>query len=189
MTISIYRKICVTNRHLAQGDFLRQIERVTAAKPTALILREKDLTQEAYEELAVQVLAICREADVACYFHSQPQLAVKLNAQGIHLPLKMAASMSCEDRMRLPCLGISVHSKKEAVEAQKMGAAYIIYGHIFATDCKKGVPPRGLAMLRSICGSVSVPVYAIGGINEENAWQCIDAGAYGVCMMSKYMEL
>ena len=166
MTISMYRKICVTNRHLAQGDFLRQIERVTAAKPTALILREKDLTQEAYEELAV-----------------------KLNAQGIHLPLKMAASMSCEDRMRLPCLGISVHSKKEAVEAQKMGAAYIIYGHIFATDCKKGVPPRGLAMLRSICGSVSVPVYAIGGINEENAWQCIDAGAYGVCMMSKYMEL
>lgn len=60
MTISMYRKICVTNRHLAQGDFLRQIERVTAAKPTALILREKDLTQEAYEELAVQVLAICR---------------------------------------------------------------------------------------------------------------------------------
>ena len=66
----------------------------------------------------MQVLAICREADVACYFHSQPQLAVKLNAQGIHLPLKMAASMSCEDRMRLPCLGISVHSKKEAVEAR-----------------------------------------------------------------------
>lgn len=137
MTISMYRKICVTNRHLAQGDFLRQIERVTAAKPTALILREKDLTQEAYEELAVQVLAICREADVACYFHSQPQLAVKLNAQGIHLPLKMAASMSCEDRMRLPCLGISVHSKKEAVEAQKMGAAYIIYGHILRQTVKK----------------------------------------------------
>lgn len=189
MIISMYRKICVTDRHLVQGDFLKQIEKVAAAKPTALILREKDLTQEAYEDLAVRVLAICRKAEVACYFHSQPQLAVKLGAQGVQMPLKMAASMSCQARAGLPCLGISVHSEKEAVEAQKIGAAYIIYGHIFATKCKKGVPPRGLDMLRLICGSVAIPVYAIGGINEENALQCIAAGAYGVCMMSKYMEL
>ena len=51
----MYRKICVTNRHLAERPFLEQLERVLATKPYAMILREKDLTEEAYEELAGKV--------------------------------------------------------------------------------------------------------------------------------------
>ena len=38
-------------------------------------------------------------------------------------------------------------------------------GHIFATDCKKGLPPRGLDFLKNVCDAVLIPVYAIGGIN------------------------
>lgn len=189
MTIFMCRKICVTNRHLAQGDFLCQIEKVVATKPAALILREKDLSEEAYERLAIKVMVICRAENVPCYFNGRPELAVKLGAQGIQLPLQIAQALDCRARSELPCLGISVHSQAEAVCAQNLGASYIIYGHVFATDCKKGVPPRGLEALRIVCRSVGIPVFAIGGICKKNAWQCIDAGAYGVCMMSEYMEL
>lgn len=68
-----------------------------------------------------------------------------------------------------------------------MGACYVIAGHIFSTDCKKGVPPRGLAFLREVTNSVSIPVYAIGGITVENSGEVFAAGAAGVCMMSQWM--
>ena len=60
----------------------------------------------------------------------------------------------------------------------------MIYGHIFETACKPGLPPRGLALLKNICESVDIPVFAIGGINKENAYKAIENKAFGVCMMS-----
>ena len=178
----------MTNRNLVQGDFLQQIEKVMAMKPEALILREKDLSAEVYEALAAKVLNLCNKADIPCYLNSQPELAVKLGADGVQLSFADARSLSRELRQSLCRLGISVHSEEEAVQAQSMDAAYIIYGHIFATDCKKDVPPRGLDALRGICNSVSIPVFAIGGIDEQNAPLCLEAGACGVCMMSGFMR-
>ena len=85
-------------------------------------------------------------------------------------------------------IGVSVHSADEAAEAERLGASYVTAGHIFATDCKKGVPPRGLEFLRGVCEKVKIPVYAIGGINAENAKSAVGAGADGVCIMSALMK-
>ena len=67
----MYRKICVTNRHLAERPFLEQLERVLATKPYAMILREKDLTEEAYEELAGKVKKLCENTDTRLILHTQ----------------------------------------------------------------------------------------------------------------------
>lgn len=182
------RTICVTNRHLVKGDFLQQIEKVLDMQPEALILREKDLSKADYEKLGIGVLRLCRKKKISCYFNSQPELALKHSADGLHLSFKAAQAMGAEERRRFPRLGISVHSEEEARWAETLGAAYIIYGHIFDTDCKKDVPSKGLTALREICRSVSIPVYAIGGIDEVNARLCDEAGAYGVCMMSGFMK-
>lgn len=180
--------ICVTNRRLVRGNFLNQIEKVLASKPAALILREKDLAEEEYESLAVRVLKLCQSAGVPCYFNSQPNLAQRLGADGVHLSMKQAEALDDEMRSAFPSMGISVHSEEEAGRAEALGAAYIIYGHIFDTDCKPGLPPRGIDSLRSICQKVTIPVFAIGGIDEDNAALCLEAGAAGVCMMSKLMK-
>ena len=74
-------------------------------------------------------------------------------------------------------------------QAQQLGASYITAGHIFATDCKKGLPPRGLGFLKDICRRVDIPVYAIGGITEENMVSALEAGAEGVCIMSGLMKI
>ena len=76
--------------------------------------------------------------------------------------------LSEEKRSHFRIIGASCHSVEEAREAVELGCNYIIAGHIFATDCKKGLPGRGLDFLKEVCASVSVPVYAIGGINSEN---------------------
>lgn len=76
-------------------------------------------------------------------------------------------------------VGASVHSPEEAREAQALGADYVTAGHVFATDCKRGLEPRGLEFLRETVNAVSIPVFAIGGISAENVKAVRKAGAAG----------
>lgn len=181
-------KICVTNRKLVEGDFLEQIRRVLDEKPYALILREKDLRESEYEKLAEQVRHLCEKSDTLLVLHSFPQAARHLGIRKLHMPLERFLEMSEEEKLYFEKLGVSVHSVEDAVLAERNGAAYLTAGHIFATDCKKGVPPRGLIFLKDVCKSVSIPVYAIGGIQADNMEDCVRQGAAGVCMMSEYMK-
>ena len=180
--------ICVTNRNLCKEDFLKRIEKIAVAHPAGIILREKDLTKEEYRNLAKQVLQICEKHQVSCILHSFTDEAIELSAEAVHIPLSILREMTEEQRSRFKVLGASCHSLEEALEAERLGCTYIIAGHIFATDCKKGLPGRGLDFLKSICENVSIPVYAIGGINGENIADVRNAGAKGACVMSGFMQ-
>lgn len=85
-------------------------------------------------------------------------------------------------------IGTSVHSVEEAVRAEELGASYLFAGHIFETDCKKGLAPRGLSFLEEVCKAVSIPVYALGGINDETEPLVRKTKAAGACRMSGYMK-
>ena len=96
--------------------------------------------------------------------------------------------MSKKERSSFLVLGASCHSVEEAKEAEALGCSYIIVGHIFETDCKKGLPGRGVEFLQNVISSVNIPVYAIGGINETNISQVLHTGADGACLMSSLMS-
>ncbi|MBX9974664.1 thiazole tautomerase TenI [Cytobacillus firmus] len=81
-------------------------------------------------------------------------------------------------------IGCSVHSPEEAEKAAKQGADYILFGHIFETDSKKGVPPRGTGSLEALKKAVDIPVLAIGGIKPEKVPEVLEAGADGIAVMS-----
>ena len=110
------------------------------------------------------------------------------------LPMQLPFSAFLEYMSKDDCLkdtgpiGVSVHSVTEAKFAEEKGAAFLIAGHIFQTNCKPGLAPRGLAFLRQICMSVQIPVWAIGGITPKNATNIWEQGASGVCIMSSLME-
>ena len=189
MTMSMYRKICVTNRALAERPFLEQLACVLATKPYAMILREKDLTEEGYEELAGKVKKLCENTDTRLILHSFPDAAMHLGCTAIHMPLHRFTKMPEEQKQKFLVRGVSVHSVEDAHLAEQCGATYLTAGHVFVTDCKKGLAPRGLDFLHEVCSSVKIPVYAIGGINDKNAASCIREGAAGVCVMSGYMRM
>ena len=190
-----YRKICrslicVTNRKLCSRPFAEQVERVCLLRPKAVILREKDLPGTDYEILAGQVLEICRKDNVPCILHSFPETAKRLDCRNIHLPLPLLEKY--QDQLSFfDIIGSSVHSPEEAQKAESLGATYLSAGHVFTTDCKKGLPPRGLDFLRKTAESVSVPVYGIGGIKID-AGQLkllLENGAAGGCVMSAMMKI
>lgn len=189
--------IAVTNRSLCERPFFEQIRRVCETKPAALILREKDLPETEYEELAEQVLEICEEYGVICIFHSYIEAAKRLGRRYVHLPLPLLRTCmqkteneesGNENKLILGC---SVHSIEDAIEAEKLGASYLTAGHIFATDCKRGLPPRGTDFLKQVCETVNIPVYAIGGIGLDDGKidRVCECGAAGACIMSAFMAI
>ena len=180
------RILCVTNRALCREDFFTRLERIAAARPAAILLREKDLPEGDYLALAQRALAICQAHATPCILHSFPDVAEQLGAP-LHLPLPLLRALSPARRARFRALGASCHSVQEALEAQSLGCTYITAGHVFATDCKKGLAPRGLAFLEAVCQSVGIPVWAIGGIAPENFPAVLSAGAAGGCVMSGLM--
>ena len=179
--------LCVTNRKLCREAFLARIGQIAACHPAGIILREKDLSPAAYKELAAQVMTICAHHNVRCILHSFADIAIQLQADAIHLPLPLLRSMTEEEKSHFSILGASCHSVEDAREAQALGCTYITAGHVFETDCKKGLPGRGLRFLQDVCEAVSIPVYGIGGIDSRNRSQVRAAGAGGACLMSSLM--
>lgn len=180
--------LCVTNRLLCQEDFLQRIEKIARCHPAGIILREKDLSESEYEQLARQVLKICKKYQVTCILHSFVDASVECNVKAIHLPLHILREMDSARKVHFKVIGASCHSVEDALEAERLGCTYITAGHIFATDCKKGLPGRGLDFLQKVCKSVSIPVYAIGGIDCGNIAEIRKAGAKGACVMSGAMQ-
>lgn len=184
----MYKVICVTNRSLVDGDFFAQLEKIASAGVDAVILREKDLSESDYEKLAERAAEVCRKHQVPLTAHTYAGAAKQLGIRRIHLPLGVFLSMDEQEKHAFEVIGVSVHSVEEAVTAWKRGASYLTAGHVFETGCKKGLAPRGLAFLETVCNAVDIPVYAIGGIHPENTKRCIQAGAEGICIMSSFMK-
>lgn len=177
--------IAVTNRKLCEGDFLGRIMSICEkVHPDALILREKDLTEEEYGLLAAEVMGICEEKRVTCILHSFYSVARKLGCRYVHTPFG-GLREECRSNFQF---GVSIHSAAEAKEAVTAGASYLIAGHIYATDCKKNLVPRGIDFLREICECVDVPVFGIGGMDLSKMEEIKSTGAAGICIMSAFMK-
>lgn len=185
--------LAVTNRHLCREPFLERIEKIAKEqRADYLLLREKDLEHEQYVCLAEECKKILEPSSVRLVLHSDVEAALELSIDAIHLPFSLFRekflAMPQKTKERFTLVGVSVHSVEEAVFVENHGGSYVTAGHIFATDCKKGVPPRGLEFLKEVCQSVSIPVYAIGGIDETKMEEVMQAGAFGGAVMSGFMQ-
>ncbi len=187
--------ICVTDRTAVPASaaessttaLLRQIERIAAGAPRCIILREKDLDAEAYTQLAESAAGICRARDVGLALRGEPyaDLAVRLGC-GLHLSFEEAARWfgfedadgeqppalsgrgSCAHRST-PAVSVSVHRIEEARALEAFDVDFLLVGHVFETDCKPGLPARGVGFFQDVVGSTTKPVFAIGGITPQNA--------------------
>jgi thiamine-phosphate diphosphorylase len=134
---------------------------------------------------ARELKKVCAESDVLFIVNDHLDLAIDSDADGLHigqedLPFAAARKMLPEDKI----LGCSSATLDEALQAEKEGADYIAVGSIYPTPSKPGTRLAGLEMLRLVKNKVSVPVVAIGGINEDNVADVISAGADAVAVIS-----
>lgn len=174
----MYNLLCISNRHLCTDNFTARIRNI-ADRGIPVILREKDLTEREYFEL---LTAIDRKSIIA---HSFIHAAREFGSTAIHLPLPQ---LETADTTSFATIGASTHSVEQAQRAEALGASYVTAGHVFATDCKKGLAPHGVGLIREITAAIQLPVYGLGGIDAANAGQVMNAGAAGIAVMSGFMQ-
>ena len=195
----------ITNRKLCENENLeKQIEKIFSAykrkiiledfEVVALTLREKDLYKNEYLKLVEKIYPICQKYRIDLILHQNYDLRLdnKYNVEGLHLSYNTFKSLNKNIREELikkyKKIGVSIHSIDEAKEVENLGANYVVAGHIFKTDCKKDLEPRGLKFIQELSLILTIPIFAIGGINQENSHLVINNGAFGVCMMSSLMK-
>ena len=179
--------LCITNSSDCDFDFINHIDTLARSDIYAIVLREKHLNEAEYYELAVKVLEVCNKHNKPYILHNYIDTAINLKHRAIHLPLPVFEK-STNKLKKFDVIGVSVHSVEQAVMAEKLGATYITYGHIFSTDCKKDLPPRGVDSIKKILNAVNIPVYSLGGITVNNYKQVIAQGTDGFAVMSGLMK-
>ena len=195
----------ISNRKLCENENLeKQIKKIFSAyekkiilkncEIVALTLREKDLDKNEYLKLIEKIYPICQKYKINLILHQNYDLNLddKYKIDGIHLSYSSFKSLNQNIKAELikkyKRIGVSVHSLDEAKEVENLGASYVIAGHIFETDCKKGLEPRGLKFIKDLSSALSIPIFAIGGIDEKNSLSVINNGAFSICMMSTLMK-
>ena len=170
------------------------IRRAAAAGTDWIQIREKDLDGRSLVELARFAVAETRATATRVLVNDRLDVALAANAAGVHLgekslPLEVVAEWRRSSWRRDFLIGVSCHSLESARAAMRGGADYIFFGPVFATPSKAAFgAPQGIELLRQVCASVEIPVLAIGGVNLENARECIAAGAAGVAAIRLFQD-
>ncbi|MEQ8198888.1 MAG: thiamine phosphate synthase [Clostridiaceae bacterium] len=180
----------ITNRKSVEDyeEFLKKIDQCTSCGVEKVILREKDLQEDELLELAVKVKEITDKNNGYLIINSNIKVAKKIKAYGVHLPFRMFRETPKEELEDFPDIGVSAHTLDEAIYADRNGASYVIISHIFSTDCKKGLEPKGTAFIKDVKESVKCRVVSLGGILPSNIEEVMDAGSDCAAVMSTLMK-
>jgi thiamine-phosphate pyrophosphorylase len=173
---------------------LEKIEAAARAGVDWIQIREKDLPGGPLVSLVAEAV---RRVPATCriFVNDRVDVAIASGAGGVHLgeqsiPVQEARRLLREKNVSADFLvGVSVHSLESAKAAEKSGAEYLIFGPVFETPSKVALGgPQGMERLAQVCAGVSIPVFAIGGINAQNAPQCQDAGASGIAAIRMFQK-
>lgn len=155
-----------------------------------LQLREKDLSDRELIAISREIMKITSGTKTKFIINDRADIAKIVDADGVHLgqddlTLVEAKSILGEGKI----YGLSTHSLEEAEEAIAQNPTYIGFGPVFPTPTKaKPDPAVGLDNIQEVVSTSPVPVVVLGGIDETNLQQVINAGAKNVCLVRYLMN-
>lgn len=154
-----------------------------------LQLRAKKHSSAEVEKLARLILPITRAAGVPLIINDHPQVAASVGSEGIHVGQDDLSVAEARAIVGSDCfVGKSTHSLTQACTAMEEGADYIGFGPLFATGTKPDYVPIGLQDIAEVEGFATVPVFCIGGVNQERLPMVLAAGAKRVVVVSAFLQ-
>lgn len=176
----------VTDRAwVGKKTLLEQIEEVLRGGVTLLQLREKNLPEEEFLKEAIQVKELCHRYNVPLIINDNVDVAEKAGADGVHVGIEDAPVGEIRRRMGPDfIIGATAKTVEQAVFAEQSGADYLGVGAVYPSPTKKNAIRITVEQLGEICGSVSIPCVAIGGISRENLPALAGGGMDGFALVS-----
>ncbi|TQS83985.1 thiamine phosphate synthase [Candidatus Methanomassiliicoccus intestinalis] len=162
-----------------------EVEKTLKSGATCLQIREKNISYDEYVSKSIELRKICNKYNVPFIVNDNIEVALASGADGVHVGQKdilnkNVRSIIGSDKI----LGISANSIELAIAAEKAGADYIGVGSIQLSPTKGESKILSTEYVNEICNSVSIPVVAIGGINEQNILRLKGIGIAGVAVIS-----
>ena len=148
-------------------------------------LREKTWESGRLLPMAERLRARCRAANVTFIVNDRVDLALVLDADGVHLGQDDLPAQRARPLLKpAMILGVSTHSVEQARAARDAGADYVAIGSMFPTGSKAGFRLVGPALIRAVRAEIAAPLIGIGGITPDNVAEVIRAGADGVAVIA-----
>lgn len=150
--------------------------------------RDKEETRRNIYFNALKLREITKKKEAVLIVNDHVDIACAVDSDGVHLGQDDLPVSEARKIMNNKIIGISTHSLKQAVEAQKGGADYIGFGPVFRTETKDAGLPVGVEEIYKIKKIIEIPVVAIGGININNVKQVLEAGADAIAVASAILK-
>lgn len=176
----------ITDRSWIGEDSLdKQVEEALKGGATFLQLREKQLSTDEFLDQAKKIKKITDRYNIPFIINDNVEVAINSDADGVHIgqedmKAKKVRNIMGSDKI----LGVSASTVEAAKLAEENGADYIGVGAVFKTNTKEDANVISMDTVKNICKAVSIPVVAIGGINEETVLTLKDSGLDGICCIS-----
>lgn len=155
------------------------------AGATFIQMREKDLDFNSFVLEAIKIKEVTDKYKIPFVINDNIDVMIAVNADGVHIGQKDIEASDCRKLIGPnKILGVSAQTVSQALQAEKDGADYIGVGAVFSTDTKKDADTVSFETLKKICDAVSIPVVAIGGIQQNNILQLKESGIDGVAVIS-----
>ena len=168
-----------------ESSLKEQVEAALKGGVTCVQLREKELNEEEFLREAVELKALCGDYKVPFIVNDNVEVALKCGADGVHVGQEDMQAADVRALAGEHCIiGVTAKTVEQALAAEKAGADYLGVGAVFSSPTKPNAKGITHQMLKEICGAVSIPVVAIGGINKENMMELAGSGADGVALVS-----
>ncbi|MBR8463957.1 thiamine phosphate synthase [Campylobacter sp. faydin G-24] len=205
--------IVIASPSLCVGDFFLRIQKLCVANVDAIVLRQKEFCVAEFRELAHLVNEICAEFNVEFVINQYFDVACELKSSfwmtSKQLNLLSSSDLSDEYGLSLDkfiqfkrescdkniiiqnSYKQNIYAPAHSISQAKLASMFadiLVASHIFYTDCKTSEAPKGINLIKDIKAVSHKSIYALGGINELNFKDTLEAGADGVCIMSLAMQ-
>src|ERR1700730_7902131 len=161
-------------------DFVQHLEHSLIAGIRLVQFRAKTLEPAAYEKLAIEVLACCRQYDALLLLNADPQLVDAIDADGVHLDGVRLAACQSRPLAAGKLVSAACHSLEQLKKAETIAADMATVSPVLPTASHPEAPPLGWKGFRALAVQTTLPVYALGGMHTRLLENARKNGAYGV---------
>lgn len=184
-TLRLPRMLAITGEANTEAELLHKSEAILARGIRLLQLRQPGLPAGELLARAASLTDLCETYGARLILNTIPDTFSRSRAHGLHLGARQL--MSCRRRpFENRLLSAACHSLQELEHAEAIGVDFVLLSPVHPTSSHPGAPALGWHEFRRLAGSVSLPVFALGGLGAEDLHRSILEGAHGVASITAF---
>lgn len=171
------------NKH---SEFLERLERLVSGDMKLIQLRAKKLMTENYKVLAQECMKICRKHQAKLILNTEIEVACLLDADGLHLNGVQLSQCRTRPIPKSKILSAACHDEFQLQQAKQIGVDIVTLSPVQETNSHPGEPSLGWDRFSDLTKQVSMPIFALGGLNASHLSKVIRHGGYGIAAISAF---